>query len=89
MKKILFMILIGLSFSGCANVQWCNMRPEWNPSKGYEWAVAECNSRGSIICNPNAFQQAMDRTTAFHSCMKTYGYEQRKVSGPDDPYIAK
>lgn len=73
MKKILLIVLAGISLGGCAR-HMENVRPEWNPPQGYEEANEKCESSAKY---------AWDKFGAYASCMAKYGYEKRP--GPISP----
>jgi len=79
---ILFSMVV---FTGCATVKWYNMNPAWNPPHGYDWAVAKCQSEGSLIRSQNAMQDGFDKARAYDACMKTYGFERAKITELADP----
>ncbi len=77
--RILSSLILLLAVSGCANVQLCNIHPDWNPPQGYDWAVAQCESKKSSVYSMNPYDEAFKKKEAFNACMASYGYEMRRI----------
>jgi hypothetical protein len=56
-----------------------NVKPEWNPERGYEWAFNDCVSR-SPFAPGNILNTISGGPAVYRACMKTYGYELRDTS---------
>lgn len=70
MKKIACVLLMGVVLSGCAT-HMENVRPEWNPQKGFDEADEKCKASAKY---------AWDKFGAYAACMANYGYEKRPGS---------
>lgn len=82
MKKIISVICIVLSafvLSSCYTLKWCNIHPEWNPPKGYDWANAQCKARSNTASGYDWVETSRNRVNAYNACMASYGYELRKI----------
>ena len=67
MKRLLLVILCGMTLSGCAT-HWANVKPEWNPPSGQAEAEAKCEAQAKYAWN---------KFGAYASCMAAYGYEKK------------
>ncbi len=75
MKQYLLLMLIIVTCSACATAPMANVRPEWNPTHGYDWAVAQCVAKSP---NTNTIALLFNGPRPYRACMAAYGYEPMK-----------
>jgi hypothetical protein len=76
--RFLLLFLIPI-LTGCANLQMVNVRPEWNPSKGQEWADANCKAQAQASSRDWTDVVLHNEEKVYYGCMASYGYELRDV----------